>query len=121
MAAINLKITTGPGVVKSFRFSIDQPIGELVKDIREKIGDESSGKDHALFQAGAKGRPPRWLKNNRTLKFYNINNGVRDLPFMHPSNSRDSILFRISAACPLRIPTDLFRLRSVEWKFDLRC
>jgi talin len=80
MAAINLKITTGPGVIKSFRFSVDQPIGELARDIREKIGDEGSGKDHALFQAGTKARPPRWLKNNRTLKFYNINNGVRVFP-----------------------------------------
>lgn len=76
MAAINLKIKVSDGSTKVFRFSIDAPIGDLLKDIREKIGEEGPGKDHGLFQPGSKGKPARWLKANRTMKFYGINNGV---------------------------------------------
>jgi len=53
------------------------PIDGLLKDIRDKIGEQGTGKDHGLFQAATKDRPARWLKANRTLKYYSISTGVR--------------------------------------------
>jgi hypothetical protein len=82
MAAINLKVKVNDGTTKVFRFAIDAPIGDLLKDIREKIGEAGDGKDHGLFQAGSKGKPARWLKANRTMKFYGINNGVCSFSFL---------------------------------------
>lgn len=74
MASVNVKVIIG-AATRTFRFSVEQSVGEALKDIREKIGEEGSGADHGLFQASSKGKKARWLKNNRPLKFYNITNG----------------------------------------------
>lgn len=59
------------------KFSNDQPIWEILKEIQEKQGGEG-GQDHGLFQPPANGKKGRWLKPNHTLKFYDVQSGVRD-------------------------------------------
>lgn len=76
MASINVKILVGDQT-KTFRFSIDSYVSDALKEIKEKLPMGTSGSaDHGLFQPAAGEIKPRWLKNNRTLKFYGITNGV---------------------------------------------
>lgn len=74
MATINVKIIY-EDFTKMFRFSVDMLIEDALKEIKARFKDES-GVEHRLFQNATKNKKSRWLKNNRTFKFYGIENGV---------------------------------------------
>jgi hypothetical protein len=61
---------------KSMKFANDSPIWEILKEIQEKQGGEG-GQDHGLFQPPSPGKKGRWLKPNHTLKYYDVQSGVR--------------------------------------------
>ncbi len=66
------------GQTKAMRFSLDVPIQTVITEIKEKINFD--GADHGLFQNELAGKTKaRWLKENHTLKFYNIGQEVRIL------------------------------------------
>ncbi|KAF2072336.1 hypothetical protein CYY_006349 [Polysphondylium violaceum] len=59
--------------VKAMKFSPTQTVAEVCQQVRERI-NETNGDDHGLFQPGIEGkRPSRWLKNEKTLQFYDLN------------------------------------------------
>lgn len=74
MATINVKIIYETST-KMFRFSVDMLIEEALKEIKSRFS-EDTGIEHRLFQSASKNKKSRWLKNNRTFKFYGIGNGV---------------------------------------------
>lgn len=72
MSTISLKITiTELGVTKTLQFYGDKTIVEVLREVREKIGDTTSGQDHGLFNPENK----KWLLNNKTLDFYDLKSG----------------------------------------------
>lgn len=76
MASINVKVLVGDQS-KTFRFPLESYVSEAIREVREKIVSGSTGaSDHGLFQPATGEIKPRWLKNNRTLKYYGITNGV---------------------------------------------
>jgi hypothetical protein len=79
MAAINLRIKFEDLSIKTFRFALDAPLGDLLLDIKEKVGGDKGARDHGLFQPSGKETPARWLRSNRTLKYYGIVANVRIL------------------------------------------
>ncbi|XP_049848543.1 talin-B-like [Schistocerca gregaria] len=105
MASVNVKIIIGD-FTKVFRFSVDSFVADAIKEIQHKLGQE--GGDHGLYQPAYKGKKARWLKGNRTLKFYNIVNDTeleykkkhRILKIKLPDESQRSIL--IDASLPIR-------------------
>eukprot|EP00029_Vermamoeba_vermiformis_P010761 TRINITY_DN573_c0_g1_i1.p1 TRINITY_DN573_c0_g1~~TRINITY_DN573_c0_g1_i1.p1 ORF type:complete len:2463 (-),score=953.41 TRINITY_DN573_c0_g1_i1:48-7436(-) len=73
--SIQLKIlVSATGAAKVLRFAPDMTIAEVLKEIKEKT--EIGGADHGLYQAAFKGKKPRWLQKNRTLKYYDITNNM---------------------------------------------
>eukprot|EP01122_Echinamoeba_exundans_P006474 TRINITY_DN1832_c0_g2_i1.p1 TRINITY_DN1832_c0_g2~~TRINITY_DN1832_c0_g2_i1.p1 ORF type:complete len:1932 (+),score=539.51 TRINITY_DN1832_c0_g2_i1:105-5900(+) len=72
MAAINLRVKFEDQSIKTFRFSLDAPLGDLLLDIKEKVGGDKGARDHGLFQPSTKETPARWLRSNRPLKYYGI-------------------------------------------------
>ena len=48
-------------------------VGEVCKDIRDKLGEETGGADHGLFWPDT----GKWLDPRRTLDFYDLKSGVR--------------------------------------------
>jgi talin len=73
--SIQLKISvSATGAAKVLRFAPDMTIAEVLKEIKEKT--EIGGADHGLYQAAFKGKKPRWLQKNRTLKYYDITNNM---------------------------------------------
>lgn len=76
--SIQLKIlVSATGAAKVLRLAPDMTIAEVLKEIKEKT--EIGGADHGLYQAAFKGKKPRWLQKNRTLKYYDITNNVSTL------------------------------------------
>jgi len=65
------------------KFSADQAIWEIVKEIAEKMNITDGVSDHSLFVPAQGNKKPRWLIGNRTLKFYDIQSGVRKRRFEH--------------------------------------
>lgn len=74
MANVEIKVSYD-NQTKTFRFSSELLVEEALKEIKERFFDES-GLSFGLFQPATKTKKARWLKNNRTLKFYGITNGV---------------------------------------------
>lgn len=59
------------------KFAPNMSVAETCKQIREKIGEEGAGADHGLFQSAIEGkRPARWLRNDRTLAYYDLQANV---------------------------------------------
>lgn len=75
MAVISLKIKLNEVTTRLFRTSVETLIGDLQKDVQEKMAVSDTEQDHALFQPPQKGKPGHWLALNRTIKFYGIHNG----------------------------------------------
>lgn len=75
MASINIKVII-KNQTKTFRFSNEMYIGEAIKEILLKLNDTGSALDHGLFQPASGELKARWLKNNRTFKYYGIASGV---------------------------------------------
>lgn len=75
MASINVKVII-KNQTKTFRFSNELYIGEAIKEILVKLNETSSALDHGLFQPATDEIKARWLKNNRTFKYYGIASGV---------------------------------------------
>jgi hypothetical protein len=76
--ALNIKVEWGASQ-KMFRFSSEMTIFEVCKQIREKLQIEGDGKDHGLFQPAEGARLGRWLRQERTLQYYDMKNNVREL------------------------------------------
>jgi hypothetical protein len=83
MALLALKIKiedtnnpTNPSITKVFRFPINASVREVLNDIVAKT--EKGGRDYGLFQpADPKNlHPARWLKDDRTLAYYDLKNEV---------------------------------------------
>ncbi len=75
--ALSLKILlVGASQQKTMRFMQDMSVSEAIKEIREKTN--VGGPDHGLFQPGEAERPARWLKENRTLALYQLENNVSE-------------------------------------------
>jgi talin len=81
MALLALKIKiedtnnpTNPSITKVFRFPINASVREVLNDIIAKT--EKGGRDYGLFQpADPKNlHPARWLKDDRTLAYYDLKN-----------------------------------------------
>jgi hypothetical protein len=69
------KFGTTSETLKVIKFAPNQGIAEACRMCQEKIGE--GGPDHGLFQPGNDGRrPPRWLRADRTLAFYDLQNNV---------------------------------------------
>lgn len=74
MATIDIKVGYA-NQTKAFRFSSELLVAEALKEIKERFA-EDTGLSFALFQPPTKSKKARWLKSNRTFKFYGITNGV---------------------------------------------
>jgi hypothetical protein len=75
--ALSLKVTFGTsGLQKTMRFTMDMSVGEALKLIQEKTSE--GGTDHGLVQKEKKEKqqPARWMKENKLLQFYGLENGV---------------------------------------------
>lgn len=78
-------IVAGLGISKMMRFMGDMSIHEVLKEIREKT--TTGGADHGLFEPaifssnGELIQGGRWLKEGKTLNFYNITNNVQIIFF----------------------------------------
>lgn len=61
---------------KTLRFSGDEAVAEIIKEIREKTGE--GGADFGIFVPAnpLSKMPGQWLERNRALRFYNIKNDV---------------------------------------------
>jgi hypothetical protein len=61
---------------KVMKFTQDMNVAEVICEIREKT--EIGGSDHGLFRPAneAEGKCPQWLKETKTLQFYELENGV---------------------------------------------
>eukprot|EP01132_Coremiostelium_polycephalum_P010257 gene10257-12581_t len=72
--SLSLKINIiGTNTVKTLRFSPEMTVQEACSHIREKTNE--GGDDHGLFEKGIEGKTSsRWLLNNKTLQYYDINN-----------------------------------------------
>lgn len=68
---------------KTFRFLLHGTTGQAIKQIYDKTED-SSGlvglESYGLFQPAGSFRKARWLQENRTLSYYDIDPGVRFPP-----------------------------------------
>lgn len=63
---------------KTMKFAPNMSISECCQLIAEKLADSIgiTGADHGLFQNAEPGkRPARWLREDRTLQFYDIDSG----------------------------------------------
>jgi hypothetical protein len=75
--ALTLKVwLEQENVVKALKFGNAMSIAEVTKEIRERT--ESGGADHGVFLPGdeEKGEPGQWLRNDKTLGFYDILSGA---------------------------------------------
>lgn len=63
------------------KFSPEMAVWEVCKEIVEKV--KEGGQDHGLFQPPANQKKGRWLKPNFTLKYYDIQAGVRIYSLRH--------------------------------------
>lgn len=61
------------GATKTMQFDGGQSVGEVIREIRNKIGE--GGSDHGLFLVGDDIRSGKWLENNKTLNFYDVRSG----------------------------------------------
>jgi len=57
------------------RFVGEMSISEVAKEIREKVPN-AGGADHGIFQPGNITQKPRWLKPEKTIRFYDLHSGV---------------------------------------------
>lgn len=80
--SLALKIVIfGHNVTKTMRFVGDMSIQEVLKEIQEKT--TTGGADHGLFEPPVQNlqgeivQTGRWLKESKSLAFYNIQSGVR--------------------------------------------
>eukprot|EP01122_Echinamoeba_exundans_P008802 TRINITY_DN2994_c0_g1_i1.p1 TRINITY_DN2994_c0_g1~~TRINITY_DN2994_c0_g1_i1.p1 ORF type:complete len:1692 (+),score=432.74 TRINITY_DN2994_c0_g1_i1:91-5166(+) len=80
--SVSLKVKYPDGSTKSFRMSPEKFVSDLIEEVRSKLKDESLSADLVgLFYPGSKGRSPRWLLPNRTLKFYGITSSGAELEY----------------------------------------
>jgi len=65
------------GQTKTLRFSGDEAVAEIIKEIREKTNE--GGADFGIFVPAnpVTKAPGQWLERNRALRFYNIKNDYR--------------------------------------------
>ncbi|PRP75658.1 actin binding protein, partial [Planoprotostelium fungivorum] len=72
--SLNLKVLVEPtGQTKKMKFTADMGVGEAIVTIREKT--EVGGADFGLFMpANLRETNPKWLKDNRTLAAYGLEN-----------------------------------------------
>ncbi len=74
--ALSLKVKlVSLGTTKTMRFMQDMSVSEMCKEIREKCPN-AGGADHGIFQPGGPLQKPRWLKPDKTLRFYDLQSGV---------------------------------------------
>jgi talin len=74
--AISLKVNMRSiGNTKTMRFVGEMSISEVAKEIREKVPN-AGGNDHSIFQPGTVTQKPRWLRVEKTLRFYDLQSGV---------------------------------------------
>ena len=62
------------GQTKVLKFAPNMSVAECCKNLLEK-GVEG-GQDHGLFQPAGPKNPARWLRNDRTLMFYDLQPNV---------------------------------------------
>ncbi len=60
---------------KVLKFAPTMSVAECLKSVQEK-GVEG-GADHGLFQPAGPKNPARWLRNDRTLQYYDLQPNVR--------------------------------------------
>lgn len=81
--ALKVKVVK-TGQTKVMMFSPGMTVAEACTSIVEK-GVEG-GQGFGLFQAAGPKNPPRWLRADRTLQFYDLNTNVKRQFKTHRSN-----------------------------------
>ncbi|KAI3637909.1 hypothetical protein MIR68_004558 [Amoeboaphelidium protococcarum] len=73
MSTISLKVLIADqGTTKTLQFDGRMTISEVCKDIKERLGDKTSGAtDHGIYYPFL----TKWLASNRTLDFYDLKSG----------------------------------------------
>lgn len=75
--AVSLKVNLRSiGTTKTMRFVGEMSVSEMAKEIRDKVPN-AGGSDHGIFQPGTITQKPRWLRIEKTLRFYDLQSGVR--------------------------------------------
>lgn len=88
--SVSLKVGLPGGRTKAMRFAQAMSISEVIQDIMEKT--EQGGADHGLFLPPIEGvRSGQWLKEDRTIMFYDLQAG--DSVELKKKNSTKKISF----------------------------
>ena len=100
---------------KTMKFAPNMSVYDTCKAIREKIGEEGTGADHGLFQSAVEGkRPARWLRNDRTLAYYDLQPNVNNVVFDYNIKKEEVIYKKKHRTIKVKLQDDTIKTVLVD-------